>query len=327
MTNESIVEKFKQLIPKLDSLGKSIVQALSLLLDNNNIKYVSINYRIKTINSFVEKIERKSYENPLIDIEDVCGVRIICYYQSDIPKIAKIISSEFQIHTSEDKEEKLNADQFGYRSLHFIASIKKSWTNVPNYRDLDELKFEIQVRTILMHAWAEIEHNLAYKSVHHTPEQFKRKLSRISAKLEEADEQFEDLKIESKTHQQELLKSAKNKTLRFTNETEINIDTLQAFLDFYFPKRQKNIEHTASLLDNIVRYNFKFGDLVEGYEKLKPHLSKMEKEAFKNNQRYSSWAQTGVLRVIMDIMNDNFNKRHSKDRYQIRTEWREKYFT
>ncbi|MGJ1325129.1 GTP pyrophosphokinase [Sphingobacterium faecium] len=326
MTNETITEKLTGLMPKYDSLGKSIVQAISLLLDKHNIKYVSIYYRVKSLNSFIDKIERKSYEKPLDEIEDICGVRVICYYQSDIPKIADIITSEFQIHTSEDKEDKLNADQFGYRSLHFIASIKKSWTNVPNYRELDGLKVEIQVRTILMHAWAEIEHNLAYKSEHHTPEQFKRKLYRISAKLEEADEQFEELKRESKAHQEELLKSAQNKTLKFTNETEINIDSLQAFLDFYFPKRKKSIENTASLLDDILKYNIKLGDIADAFEKLKPHMSEIEKETFEKNPNYLNWAQVGAVRLIMDIINDDYNKRNSKFRYKKRVEWREKYF-
>jgi putative GTP pyrophosphokinase len=327
MTPENITEQITELIPKYDNLGKSLVQAIILLLEKHNIKFVSVYYRVKTVSSFIEKIERKSYEKPLEEIEDICGVRIICYYQSDIEKISSIITSEFKIHNSEDKEDKLKADQFGYRSLHFIASIKQSWTNVPNYRDLEELKVEIQVRTILMHAWAEIEHNLAYKSDQHIPEQFKRKLYRISAKLEEADEQFEELKKESKSHQKELLKRAKEKTLKFTNDTEINLDTLQAFLDYYFPKRQKNIGNSSSLLDDILKYGFKLGDLADAYEKLKPHFAAMEKETFANSSIYTHWAQAGALRNIMDIINEDYNKRNKgSSRYERKLEWRRKYF-
>lgn len=326
MAEETILEIVKKELPNYDNLGKNTVQAISLLLDKNKIKYISVDYRIKTIESFLEKIERKSYEDPLNEMEDICGVRIICYYQSDIEKICEIISKEFLVHTSEDKEENLQPDQFGYRSHHFIASIKKEWAEVPNYRELINLKTEIQVRTILMHAWAEIEHNLAYKKQNHIPEKFKRKLFRISAKLEEADEQFEDLKKESVANQNDLIKKAKDKTLLFDNSTEVNIDTLQAFLDFLLPKRKKKIDSTASLLDEIIKYNFKYGDIKNAYEKLKGYLPELEKEAFKSNSLYSKWAQVGVIRTILDIAYPEYNKRNDPARKAIRDEWRKKYF-
>ena len=325
MAEETTIEDFKILVPKYDNLGKNFVQAITLLLDSHKIKFISVNYRVKSIESFIEKIERKSYNEPLTEIEDICGVRIICYYQSDIDRIADIISTEFNVHDSEDKEEQLKPNQFGYRSLHFIASIKDTWTEVPNYRDLDDLKAEIQVRTILMHAWAEIEHNLAYKKQTHIPEKFKRKLFRISAKLEEADEQFEDLKKESLANQNELIKKFKDKTVELNND-EINIDTLQAFLDYHFPKRKKKIESTASLLDEIIEYKFKLGDIAKAYEKLKPHLPEIEKEVFKNSS-FSKWAQVGALRTIMAIMSEEYNKRNSPTRHSQRVAWRKQYFT
>lgn len=325
MDNKDIAEKLTQIFPKYENLGKNIVQALKLLLDKNDIKYVSIYYRIKDLSSFLEKIERKDYEDPLTQIEDICGIRIICYYQSDIEKISKIISKEFDVIESDDKEEKLKADQFGYRSLHFIASIKKEWTQVPNYKGLEDLKTEIQVRTILMHAWAEIEHNLAYKSEAHTPDKFKRKLFRISAKLEEADEQFEDLKKESKAHQEKLLKGAKDNTFKFNSETPLNLDTLQAFLNYYFPKRKKNLEATSSLLEEIIKYKIKFGDLVLAYEKLNPHFDEIEKELLVNT-KFSKFAQVGIVRVMMNIINDDYSKRYNNVAHKKYLDIRNKYY-
>jgi putative GTP pyrophosphokinase len=300
-------EKILELLPKYENLGKNLVQAIKLLLDNNNIRYVSVYFRVKELTSFLEKVERKGYDDPIAEIEDICGVRIICYYQSDIEKISSIISHEFNVMESDHKEQKLNADQFGYRSLHFIATIKEEWSKVPNYNGLENLKAEIQVRTILMHAWAEIEHNLAYKSEAHTPEKFKRRLFRISAKLEEADEQFEDLKNESIAHQKELLKNAKNKTLLFTNDTPINIDTLQAFLDYYFPSKHKDIKSTTSLLKDIIQHDFKFGDLAKIYDKIKPHLEDIEKHKLGTRR----WAQVGVARLLMSLKSEKYSKRGS----------------
>lgn len=187
-------ETFAQARPLYEKLGLNVQQALMTFLNERKIQYLSIQYRIKSIKSFLEKVERKSYVDPLNDVEDICGIRIICYYQSDIKKIQEIILSEFLISENQNKEELLQATEFGYRSTHFIAQIKKDWTRAPNYRNLDTLKFEVQVRTVLMHSWAEIEHKLSYKSEMQIPKELRRKFSRISAKLEEADEQFEEIK-------------------------------------------------------------------------------------------------------------------------------------
>jgi putative GTP pyrophosphokinase len=191
-----VSEEYSKVRNKYDTLGTNLAQALELFLKENDLKVLSVTYRVKDKESFVEKIDRKNYEKPFDDIEDICGIRIICYYQSDVDKIAEIISKEFEVLENQDKEELLEADQFGYRSTHFIVKIKKEWLKAPNYRGLEDLKAEIQIRTVLMHAWAEIEHKLAYKKKSHIPDKFRRKLSRISAKLEEADEQFEELRKE-----------------------------------------------------------------------------------------------------------------------------------
>lgn len=155
-------QNFSRLESKYDKLGSNLVPAIELFLKENNIGFLSINYRLKDKTSFLEKIERKNYERPFEQIEDICGIRIICYYQSDVNMISDIIRKELDVLESQDKEDLLNSDQFGYRSTHFIVKIKSNWLEAPNYRGLENLKAEIQVRTILMHAWAEIEHKLAY---------------------------------------------------------------------------------------------------------------------------------------------------------------------
>ncbi|MDN3615738.1 GTP pyrophosphokinase [Vibrio gallaecicus] len=167
---------------------------MKAFLDEKNIPYVDVYSRVKSFDSFYEKIDRKKYADPFENIEDICGVRVICYYFSDIEKINSIIKEEFSILESEDKSELLGLKEFAYRSQHFIIKLNENWLSAPNYRRLDGLKAEVQVRTILMHAWAEIEHKLNYKSDAQVPELFQRKLFRLSAKLEEADEQFIELK-------------------------------------------------------------------------------------------------------------------------------------
>ena len=317
--------QFEKLKSSYDSLGKNVTESLKILLQNENIQTLSIYYRIKNSDSFLEKITRKSYEKPFDEIEDICGIRIICYYQTDIEKISKIINKEFNVSESEDKETTLDYNQFGYRSYHLIASVNSEWEKTPNFRGLSNLKCEIQIRTILMHAWAEIEHSLAYKTELQTPLKFRRKLHRISAKLEEADEQFEELKIESKKYQIEVSEKVKKTN---DDKLELNIDTLQAFMDANFPRRIKKLDSTGELLEQMVEYNITLNELSEHWKKIKPKFSAIEKEyLFENKGGFSKWAQTGIARFVLDLFNENFRKRLKSEEARSKiNEYKMKYF-
>ena len=117
--------------------------------------------------------------------------------ESDVDKVANLIENEFVIdrENSIDKR-KLKADQFGYRSLHYVVQCNENRTKLIEYKRFKEIKFEIQIRSILQHAWAEIEHDLGYKGVTSIPEAHKRSFNRVAALLESADLEFDRLKKE-----------------------------------------------------------------------------------------------------------------------------------
>jgi putative GTP pyrophosphokinase len=129
--NIEIRRKFTDLLPLYERLGKNVIEALETFLNEHIIGFLAISTRIKSLDSFVEKIERKNYSDPFEDIEDICGIRVICFYQSDIEKICQIIEREFDIQENEDKEQLLNDDQFGYRSYHYVGKIKEKWLEAP----------------------------------------------------------------------------------------------------------------------------------------------------------------------------------------------------
>ncbi len=181
MNKSEIKTKYDELLPLYQRLAENIKNALIQFLDDLNIDYLDVEFRIKDFKSFYEKIERKKYKNPFEDIQDFCGIRIINYYPSDLEKITDLIKKEFNVSESIDKQDELDDDRFGYRSYHFIATLRKSWMSAPNYRGLEGFNFEIQARTILMHGWAAINHKLLYKHEDDIPKQFKRDLFRSSA--------------------------------------------------------------------------------------------------------------------------------------------------
>lgn len=309
LDKEALRSEYLKVCPNYERLAGNLQQAFKNFLDDAGIDVLDVVFRIKDFDSFYDKILRKGYKDPFKETEDICGLRIICFYPSDLEKISQIISSEFDVKESVDKAELLEPDKFGYRSLHFIVTVKKDWLRAPNYRGLDNLKAEVQVRTILMHAWADIEHKLAYKKEEHVPDQFKRKLYRLSALFEIADEQFDALWKDKEEYRGSLLSEGAKQSGQFDVSQPMNIDSLQAFLDFYFPDREGSIEATSGLLDEITTYNVSIKELVEAFEKVKGVLPQVEAQIFKKYEGpRRRWAQVGIVRAILDLTNDDYWK-------------------
>jgi ppGpp synthetase/RelA/SpoT-type nucleotidyltranferase len=194
MIDEDILfSEYNKIIPRYEDLGINLEQAFQTLLDNASLGVHLIDSRSKSFESFIYKIKRKGYKDPFQETEDICGVRIICFYQSDMEKISQLIHSEFDVIEYSKKADSFELDKFGYLSDHFILTIKKDWLKAPNYRDLGDLKAEVQVRTILMHAWANLSHELAYKK-ECLPDEDMRILYRLSALFEMADDEFDHLR-------------------------------------------------------------------------------------------------------------------------------------
>lgn len=306
---------------------KNLVQALEHFLNERAIPFLSINYRIKNIDSIKEKIQRKGYKNAFEEIEDICGLRIICYYLSDIDRISEIISTEFKVLEQQDKSDLLGEKEFGYRSNHFIIKINSDWTSAPNYRGLETYKAEIQVRTVLMHAWAEIEHKLNYKSSQQTPEMFRRKLYRLSAKFEEADEQFEDLKNNITTYKSEIKEVIQGSTENTKFDIEFNLETLTSFLDFKRAEYPiKSINRPNELFDSFKKFEITFEQLDKASDYALQHDKKIIEILSKNG-----YDPTGgfdfieLLYFSLDILYPDFYKKRNpdaKDWKKSVSEWR-----
>ena len=96
----------------------------------------------------------------------MAGVRIIAYFPSDVDKIVPLIEKEFNIESKHSMDKRLSSDPaiFGFASVHFVVEFRHEILKLPEYAPFGKMKCEIQVRTVLQHAWAEIEHNIVYKS-------------------------------------------------------------------------------------------------------------------------------------------------------------------
>jgi ppGpp synthetase/RelA/SpoT-type nucleotidyltranferase len=319
---EGLEKKFNALREKYEKLGNNLETALRLMISNKKIDFLNISYRIKNYESFIEKIERKKYKNPFEQVKDICGLRIICYYLSDIDKISKIINEEFDVLSSVSKKDKLEADRFGYLSDQFVVKIKDKWFEAPEWRGLNNLEAEIQVRTVSMHAWGEIEHKLAYKKKEHVPEMFRRKLYRLSALFEMADEQFENLRNERNNYMGSIKENYNE--LNISDIKGMNLDILQTFLDKFVPKKEKSIESTRNLLDELITNEIIVQDLYDSYQKTKEILNQIEREYFiETNKKFS---QAGTIRCSLDITNKSLSRTYkfSEIEEKLVEKWRKK---
>jgi ppGpp synthetase/RelA/SpoT-type nucleotidyltranferase len=151
---------------------------------------LAVEHRVKEERSLAGKLERKGDGyNTLEDITDILGCRVICFLSDEIDKIGKKVEEKFVIdwENSSDKRALLKENAFGYLSLHYICSLPfgDKWPD-----EICGKKFEVQIRTILQHAWSAIHHDIGYKSDFGVPREINRQFARLAGLLELADDEF-----------------------------------------------------------------------------------------------------------------------------------------
>lgn len=154
----------------------------------------SVTARAKTVPSLRGKLRRKRYNSPRDELTDLVGARVITYYRDAVDPIAEKLRARFKIdkRASVDKRQALGMRQFGYRSVHLIASLRPLTLRQNSF--LENFKFEIQIRSILEHAWAEIEHEVVYKSGVKLQDELKRRFAALAGGLELFDNEFLNLR-------------------------------------------------------------------------------------------------------------------------------------
>ncbi|MEM7176126.1 MAG: hypothetical protein AAF503_00350 [Pseudomonadota bacterium] len=156
----------------------------------------TISARAKTPKSLRGKLRRKDYSKPASEITDLIGVRVITFYHDDVHSIAGRLRNQLEINEvdSIDKRVQLGLREFGYRSVQLIARPKAEDIVSRGFQLLNDHWFEIQVRSILEHAWAEIEHEVVYKSKVEYPEEIVRRFASLAGTIELLDDEFLDLR-------------------------------------------------------------------------------------------------------------------------------------
>ena len=185
-----ILEDYRKQREDFVKLGDVAHQMLADIAKELGLIVLAVEHRVKEERSLAGKLERKGdLYNTLDDITDILGCRIICFLSDEIDKIGKKVEEKFVIdwENSSDKRTLLKENAFGYLSLHYICSLPfgDKWPD-----EICGKKFEVQIRTILQHAWSAIHHDIGYKSDFGVPRDINRQFARLAGLLELADDEF-----------------------------------------------------------------------------------------------------------------------------------------
>lgn len=162
--------------------------------------------RAKSIDRFCAKARKKEdevrkYNDPLNQIQDQIGARIVTYYLSDVEKIAKVIE---KYYTPVEKQKIVpeSENKFGYEGRHYVLFLPQGILPSLNGGDFP-IFFELQITTLFQHAWSEAEHDLNYKPSNSVEFEDKRKIAFTAAQAWGADSIFNELFIKSNCKKQQ----------------------------------------------------------------------------------------------------------------------------
>lgn len=214
--------------------ARSIESVLRDCLAAKQIISHSITSRAKDPESFERKAAQLTpegtakYSRPMEQITDKAAVRIITYFLNTVEEVAAVVSEQFEVL---EQERKVSNDptRFGYQSTHYLVKYLPARTTLPEYSRFRDLLAEIQVRTILQHAWAEIEHDIQYKSSSVLPRTIQRRFAALAGLIEIADREFQAIDNQNRAVQAEARRQID--LGGDLSRVEITADSIRAYLD------------------------------------------------------------------------------------------------
>ena len=308
------VEEYRRIRGRYEAFAQAVKDILVQALRAADIRVSSVEPRAKDPESFGAKAELPSdsdhrapkYRRPIDEITDLAGVRIIAFFPRALASIGDSIREEFDVIEHTDHGQKLYQDErFGYRSDHYLVKMNGKRTELPEYEPHRGLVAEVQVRTILQHAWAEIEHDIQYKASITTPNTIRRRFMSLAGLLEIADREFQAIQDEDK----ELKRLARTSVEKgVLEEVEITADALRSYLYRRVGQDGLSTDYPYDLMAQILR-RLGFTTFAQVEVCVKDYdgdqLSRILRQQKGSNTRFEHMLLAGMGTVFVERVTDN----------------------
>jgi len=311
---KNAVDQYTKKRPLYEELGWEIENILTEAIETRGLKSKinAIQSRAKEVPSFGKKAmtpneqdsEEPKYKNPLSDITDLTGVRVITFFPSTVAEVCQLIQEEFEIiekvdHTASAEQEQ----RLGYLSVHYLVRLDSNRTKLSEYKKFIGLTAEIQVRTILQHAWAEIEHDIRYKSTSTIPQALSRRFMTLAGLLEIADREFEAIQKEDaslRANARILIEEGR------LNEVEVTPDALRSYLNIRLGSDDRISDWTYDWTTKILR-----GIGFQNLGQVDECIAGLDDDKMSRAALFSRSGQVSRFEVLLAAsMGDNFLQGH-----------------
>ncbi|MEV4207558.1 GTP pyrophosphokinase [Nocardia salmonicida] len=312
-----------------EELRGEVEFALRRALEGINTHNIVV--RLKDRKSFIEKIERKSYDDPFGQMPDIVGARVVCRFLDDITLVDSTVREIFTVAKVEDKTASAAPETFAYRSVHYECRIRDD-NKGPHYDSIKEITFEIQVRTILQDAWAVVEHALAYKGLSSIPPELRRDFSALVGLFHIADKSFQQLRYDVEKSERKATEVVGTTSERgddsaeATNSITLDRGIVKAVLTQKFPDhdRSDDLDYSALVDELSAAKIHTLGDLSQALGLDANQLNDLFELEIRNgpypdddgnpSERFSD---VGFLRFMLSQTNPEFKKMRGRSRRTI----------
>ena len=274
--------------------------AVEDLLADAGVTFDRVVARVKDWSSLKKKAYKKGpdgewiYPEPWADIHDLVGVRVTVFHSTEIPVAIGALQQSFRVERSVDKTAEMRiSGGFGYGSHHLILTVDENSSDIEELSDYQGTSFEVQVRTVLQHAWAEFEHDVRYKrGIDVVDPRVDRAFTLAAGLIELADQQFDQIAA-----------------LQFTDrspadDVELTAETLPGVLAMLLGNRfpRSRSENYRFLMEILA------ADGVTTVAELDSLLDDVDIEAVRGALRYRF--HPGQIRLIDDLLLRRYGQDH-----------------
>jgi predicted RNase H-like nuclease/ppGpp synthetase/RelA/SpoT-type nucleotidyltranferase len=279
--------------PALIAATDRYLALVRTLLDDAGINYLSVAARTKSVASFAAKADRSAdgqrlYTDPLMQITDQVGLRVITYLREDVAAVANLLADELRLLDDRDMgQETASEGRWGYASRHLLVAV-----------DGEQQPASVQVRTVLQHAWAEFEHDIRYKGS--IPEEHAADLDRrftlAAGLLELADREFTAIR-------DRLRISMTNERTESSPDSRIDTPFLATYLGHRYPDAGwSRTDHYAWISGLLLELG------VTSLDELDTLLSSVDSEAINETMgyRYPAGAVRRLDDALLAVLGDRY---------------------